>query len=47
MNERTEMDKAEEQFEDEKQKILEESADQRLPEFKKRIYQLEQQEKRV
>lgn len=47
MNEKVEMDRAEQDFENEKQQIIEESSDQRLPEFKRRIYQLEQQEKRV
>ncbi len=48
MAEQAEMDAYEKQFNEvEKWQILDEAADQRLPEFKKRIYQLEQQEKRV
>ena len=47
MDEEAEMNRYAEEFEAEKQNIINESADQRLPEFKKRIYQLEQQEKRV
>lgn len=41
------MEKAKTEFEAEKENIVNESADQRLPEFKKRIYQLQQQEKRI
>ena len=47
MNEESEMSKAQKEFENEKKQILNESADQKLPEFKKRIYKLEQQEQRV
>lgn len=47
MEEEAEIEKAKADFELEKQQIINESSDQRLPEFKKRIYQLEQQEKRV
>lgn len=47
MNEETEMNKANEEFVNEMEKAWQEWADQRLPEFKRRIYQLEQQEKRV
>ena len=47
VEEQAEMDRYEKEFQNEKEQIVNESADQRLPEFKKRIYQLEQQEKRV
>lgn len=47
MNEEADMSKANEEFIKEMEKAWQEWADQRLPEFKKRIYQLEQQEKRV
>jgi hypothetical protein len=41
------MEQDRQEFEAEKQNIINESADQRLPEFKRRIYQLQQQEKRI
>jgi hypothetical protein len=47
MNEESEMNRYAQDFEAEKQSIINESSDQRLPEFKRRIYQLEQQEQRV
>lgn len=47
ITEEAEMNKANEEFINEMEKASQEWADQRLPEFKKRIYQLEQQEKRV
>jgi hypothetical protein len=40
MDEESEMNRYAEEFEAEKQNIINESADQRLPEFKRRIYQL-------
>ena len=47
MNEEAEMNRYAEEFEAEKQNIINESADQRLPEFKRRIYQLWQEERRI
>ena len=46
-DEEAEMNRYAQDFEAEKQSIINESSDQRLPEFKRRIYQLEQQEQRV
>jgi len=45
--ENAEMNKSKEEFEAEKEKIVKESADQRLPEFKKRIFKLQEEEKRI
>ena len=47
MDEEAEMNRYAEEFEAEKQNIINESADQRLPEFKRRIYQLWQEERRI
>lgn len=47
LNEQAEMDKAKEEFEWQKEKIVNESADQKLPEFKERIYKLQEEEKRI
>jgi len=47
LEEKAEMERAKADFELEKEQILSESSDQRLPEFKKRIYQLQQEEMRV
>ena len=47
MGEWAEMDKYAQEFEAEKENIINEAADQRLPEFKKRIYQLQQEERRI
>lgn len=47
MAEQQEMDRYAKEFEAEKQNIINESADQRLPEFKRRIYQLWQEERRI
>jgi hypothetical protein len=47
MNEKAEMEQARQEFEAEKENIINESADQRLPEFKERIYKLQQEEKRI
>lgn len=47
MDEEAEMNRYAEEFEAEKQNIINESADQRLPEFKRRIYQLQQEERRI
>jgi hypothetical protein len=41
------MEQARQEFESEKENIINESADQRLPEFKERIYKLQQEEKRI
>jgi hypothetical protein len=41
------MEQARQEFEAEKENIINESADQRLPEFKERIYKLQQEEKRI
>lgn len=49
-NQKTEdaqMEQARQEFEVEKENIVNESADQRLPEFKERIYKLQQEEKRI
>ena len=47
MDEEAEMNRYAEEFEAEKQNIINESADQKLPEFKRRIYQLWQEERRI
>lgn len=47
IDEQAEMNRYAEEFEAEKQNIINESADQRLPEFKRRIYQLWQEERRI
>lgn len=47
IHEQAEMNRYTEEFEAEKQNIINESADQRLPEFKRRIYQLWQEERRI
>jgi hypothetical protein len=47
MEENAEMDRYAQEFEAEKENIINEAADQRLPEFKKRIYQLQQEERRI
>jgi hypothetical protein len=45
--ENAQMEQARQEFEAEKENIINESADQRLPEFKRRIYQLQQEERRI
>lgn len=47
MVEKAEMEQARQEFEAEKQNIINESADQRLPEFKERIYKLQEEERRI
>lgn len=47
IDEQAEMNRYAEEFEAEKQNIINESSDQRLPEFKRRIYQLWQEERRI
>lgn len=47
MNEEAEMNRYAEEFEAEKQNIINESSDQRLPEFKERIYKLQEEERRI
>jgi hypothetical protein len=47
MDEKAEMEQAKQDFEAEKENIINESADQRLPEFKERIYKLQEEEKRI
>jgi hypothetical protein len=46
-SEDAQMEQARQEFEAEKENIINESADQRLPEFKERIYKLQQEEKRI
>lgn len=49
-NQKTEdaqMEQARQEFEAKKEDIINESADQRLPEFKERIYKLQEEEKRI
>lgn len=46
-SEDAQMEQARQEFEAEKENIINESADQRLPEFKERIYKLQEEEKRI
>jgi hypothetical protein len=46
-SEDAQMEQARQEFEAEKENIINESADQMLPEFKERIYKLQEEEKRI